>query len=87
MTKIDEEKAKAEVLDLLGTLREEIGEMWPLSEAFTDLDDHPEQEESGGFNYIVGRVSGLCDAFGWDVLSLCAVVEPNPPEEEDEDAE
>lgn len=76
MTKVE---GREVVLDCLRTLQEHIGGAWPLSEAFTDLDDHPEEDQDPGFNYNVGYVNGLCEGFGLDLTALCAEVEPNPP--------
>lgn len=82
------EQAKERARDALQTLKDQIAGAWPLCEAFIDLDDHPEEDEDGGFNYHCGYVTGLCEAFGFDVLELCAEVEPEdcePTIDEDED--
>lgn len=66
------------VLDVLRILQTAIGGAWPLTEAFTDLDDHREDDDAD-FNYNVGYAAGLCEAAGLDLLALCAEVEPVPP--------
>jgi hypothetical protein len=75
MGALTEDQARKRALDALGTLRDHIRGCWPLSEAFTDLDDHPEEDEHGGFNYNVGYVLGLCEAFGFDPVALAAEVD------------
>lgn len=72
MTKAD---ALARIKESLETLRDHIDGAWPLSEAFTDLDDHPDEDENGGFNHEVGYVRGLCEAFDLDPVALCATIE------------
>ena len=37
--------ARSRVIDALHILKQQIGGAWPLREAFTDLDDHPEEDE------------------------------------------
>lgn len=85
--KLTKEEARKLIIDSLVTMKEHIADEWPLVEAFTDLDNHPEEDEHGGFNYLVGYVTGLCEAFGFEVLHLCAEVEPEPPESDEPNEE
>ena len=80
---ITQAEARRRAIESLNRLKDHIGGAWPLHEAFSDLDDHPEEDEHGGFNHEVGYVRGLTEAFGLDIGSLCREVEPNPPEDEE----
>jgi len=68
---VNKKTAIARIKESLEQLADHIDGEWPLSEAFTDLDDHPDEDESGGFNHEVGYVRGLCEAFELDTLVLC----------------
>lgn len=68
-------EVRAQVIPILQMLKDHIGGAWPLREAFTDLDDHPEEDEHGGFNYNVGFVRGLCEAVGLDPVAICDEVD------------
>jgi hypothetical protein len=72
---VTKEEALTKIQGSLTSLRDHIGGAWPLTEAFTDLDDHPDEDEHGGFNHEVGYVRGLCEAFGLDPVSLAQEIE------------
>lgn len=70
-----EAEARKRIKESLEILRSHVDGAWPISEAFTDLDDHPEEDEHGGFNHEVGYVRGMCEAFGLDPVTLCSETE------------